>query len=114
MSAEMDQALDVRSPEGDWSPELRVGPGGRLILETYTEEFGSGDEQYVEDQLAKLKSKAPVPIPNTSLGWLNTAKKLTYEEKELRKLWDFDPEHPVRMGTLVWDGRLKGWVRAAM
>jgi integrase len=53
--------------------------GGRLILDTYTEVFGSGDEQYVEDQLAKLNPKSPVP--HMTSGWLNTAKKLTYEEK---------------------------------
>jgi hypothetical protein len=47
--------------------------GGRLILDTYTEVFGSGDEQYVQDELAKLapKVKAP-PVPHMTLRWMNT------------------------------------------
>jgi integrase len=47
--------------------------GGRLILDTYTEVFGAGDEEYVEDQLAKLapKVKAP-PVPHMTLRWMNT------------------------------------------
>ena len=85
--------------------------GGRLILDTYTEVFGSGDEAYVEDQLAKLESRPPVP--QMSLGWLDIPRKLTYEEKELRKLWDFDPAVPKRKGVLVWNERLKGWKVAA-
>ena len=84
--------------------------GGRLILDTYTEVFGSGDEQYVEGQLAKLERKAPnPPVPNMALGWVNTSTKLSYEEKELRKLWDFEPARPVRTGMLVWNERLQGW-----
>jgi hypothetical protein len=84
--------------------------GGRLILDTYTEVFGSGDEQYVEHELAKLESKGKVPpVPHMTLGWMNSSAKLSYEEKELRKLWDFDPNAPVRTGMLVWNERLKGW-----
>ena len=40
---------------------------------------------------------------------MNSSAKLSYEEKELRKLWDFDPSAPVRTGTLIWDERLNGW-----
>jgi hypothetical protein len=29
--------------------------GGKLILNTYTEVFGSNDKQYIESQLAKLQ-----------------------------------------------------------
>ena len=84
--------------------------GGRLILDTYTEVFGSGDEQYVEDELAKLEPKAKVPpVPHMTLGWMNAPAKLSYEEKELRKLWDFDPANPVRKGTLIWNERRNGW-----
>ena len=79
-------------------------------MDTYTEVFGSGDEQYVEDELAKLEPKAKVPpVPHMTLGWMNSSSKPTYEEKELRKLWDFDSNAPVREGTLIWNERLKGW-----
>jgi hypothetical protein len=83
--------------------------GGRLILDTYTEVFGSGDEQYVEDELAKLEPKTNTPpVPHLNLGWVNASARLSYEEKELRKLWDFDPDAPVRPGTLIWNERLMG------
>jgi hypothetical protein len=40
---------------------------------------------------------------------MNSSAKLSYEEKELRKLWDFDPANPVRKGTLIWNERRNGW-----
>ena len=84
--------------------------GGQLILDTYTETFGSGDQQYVKDQLAKLSPKQRPSIPEMSLGWISLKpEKKSYEEQELDKLYHFDPENPLRTGLLVWNGRLKRW-----
>ena len=86
--------------------------GGQLILDTYTETFGSGDDDHVENQLAKLiPVQVKVPVPEMSLGWINLTSggKLSYEEQELRKLESFDPAAPVRKGVLIWEEKRKRW-----
>ena len=40
--------------------------GGQLILDTYTQVFGSDDEEYVRGQLAKIGGVAAVPVVTPS------------------------------------------------
>ena len=86
--------------------------GGQLILDTYTETFGSGDQDHVENQLAKLIPANPQPpVPHMSLGWIDLTpqRTLSYEEKQLRLLESFDPDVPLRTGVLVWNDMKKTW-----
>jgi integrase len=87
--------------------------GGQLILDTYTETFGSGDQDHVDNQLAKLVPplQQETPSPHTSLGWIDLTPggKLSYEEQQLRLLESFDPDAPMRKGTLIWQEKEKCW-----
>ena len=83
--------------------------GGQLILDTYTETFGSNDQQHMESQLAKLVPSQAPPVPHMTMGWINASRTLSVEEKEIRKVWDYDPSNPVRQGMIVWDERRKSW-----
>jgi integrase len=84
--------------------------GGQLILDTYTETFGSGDQDHVDNQLAKLAPKQELPLPHASIGWVDWKEgRLSYEERQLRLLESFDPDAPRRKGLLVWNERTKTW-----
>jgi integrase len=80
--------------------------GGKLILDTYTETFGSGDASYVEKELDKLAASSPVP--SGTMGFIsiatsrrNQSAEDAYEQRELEKLRTFDPEHPRKEGSFA-------------
>ena len=72
----------------------------------------AGDEDHVDNQLAKLvpAGKQPAAL-SRSLSWMNlkSSRKLSYEEQQLRLQESFDPEAPRRKGVLVWEEKAKRW-----
>jgi hypothetical protein len=81
-------------------------------LDTYTETLDSGDQDHVENQLAKLVPvQQQVPVPEMSLGWINltSGQKLSFEVQDLRKLESLNPDAPLRKGTLIWREKVKRW-----
>jgi integrase len=64
--------------------------GGKLILDTYTEVFGAGDDSYVEQELAKLIPVVPSTIGMGFMTLRGLSPEELFERNELRKLEEFE------------------------
>jgi integrase len=64
--------------------------GGKLILDTYTEVFGAGDDSYVQQELAKLNSPTPSTVGMGFITISGPSAEQMFERNELKKLEKFE------------------------